>query len=137
MTKSVRGTNHPVVKFIVDAGNAAHEEYQKDSSQCDEYEFSVPGGRVDCLKVDDSGCWIIELKPDNRASINKGREQIFRYTRALKAGTDAHKGLVAKNKKFATCADFKTRIDCYTLCPKVDDDGEYTAVTPKWRANCH
>lgn len=136
MTKRVRGANHPVISYMLDQGNKAHSDYQKTAGNCDAYEVSMSVGRADCVKANGAVCTVIELKPDNRNAVRKGGLQAARYARELRAKGDAFKKLVKQNSAFAECERFDSRVDCYTLCPEIDEDGEYTAVKPTWRRVC-
>jgi Restriction endonuclease fold toxin 9 len=134
MTRSLRGANHPVVAFMLREGQAAHKSRQSSSSYCDVSEFRVGSGQADCLKA--SGCLVIELKPDNSRSIQKGEGQAGRYADELKKKGDAFDALVKKDGNFAKCTSFKPRVDCYKLCPDIDQDGEFRAASPRWREGC-
>jgi len=45
MTRSLRGSNHPLVSWILDQGNRAHADRHSTS---DAKEFSLNSGRFDC-----------------------------------------------------------------------------------------
>jgi hypothetical protein len=135
MTRSLRGANHPVVAFMLKEGQAAHKSRQSSSSYCDVSAFRLgSAGEADCLKA--SGCKVIEFKPDNAKSINKGKDQANRYARELERKGDAFDALVKKDGDFAKCTTFDIRVDCYKLCPDIDDDGEFRAASPRWREGC-
>jgi hypothetical protein len=136
MTKSVRGAAHPVSKFVLEQGNLAHADYQTAPENCDVHEFPVGKGRADCIKAEGSVCTVIELKPDNPNAIKKGKVQARRYMAELRKRDDAFKNLVKKNSAFAKCESFTRRVHCYTLCPEIDEDGEFVSATPTWRRNC-
>jgi hypothetical protein len=134
MTRSLRGANHPVVAFMLKEGQAAHKSRQSSSSYCDVSAFRMDSGEADCLKA--SGCLVIEFKPDNTKGINKGEAQAERYARELNEKGDAFDALVKKDGDFARCTTFKPRVDCYKLCPDIDQDGEFRATAPRWREDC-
>ncbi len=54
----------------------------------------------------------------------------------LKASGCLVDALVKKDGDFAKCTRFDDRIDCYKLCPDIDDDGEFRAASPRWREDC-
>jgi hypothetical protein len=134
MTRSLRGANHPVVAFMLKEGQAAHKSRQSSSSYCDVSAFRMSSGEADCLKA--SGCLVIEFKPDNTKGIRKGRDQGQRYANELNEKGDAFDALVKKDGDFAKCTKFERRVDCYKLCPDIDDAGEFRAISPQWRGDC-
>jgi hypothetical protein len=135
MTRSLRGANHPVVAFMLKEGQAAHKSRQSSSSYCDVSAFRVgSAGEADCLKA--AGCLVIEFKPDNSKSISRGRTQADRYADELDKRGEAFNALVKKDSDFAKCTEFKPRVDCYKLCPDIDDDGEFRSTSPRWREGC-
>jgi hypothetical protein len=135
MTRSIRGKNHPVVRFLIEEGNRAHKDRQNSSSYCSVSEFSMNTGRADCIYA--SSCLVVELKPDNSRAISKGRSQADRYASELNENSETRKKLVDKNSDFARCERFRARVDCYKLCPEIDtesDDMKSTSVS--WRTDC-
>ncbi len=135
MTRSLRGANHPVVAFMLKEGQTAHKNRQSSSSYCDVSAFRVgSAGEVDCLKA--SGCKVIELKPDNSRAIGAGRSQAQSYAAELNKKGDAFNSLIKKDSDFAKCNRFEIQINCYTLCPDIDDDGEFRSAAPRWRERC-
>ncbi len=134
MTRGLRGANHPVVAFMLREGQAAHKSRQSSSSCCDVSAFRMGSGEADCLKA--SSCKVIELKPDNSKAIRKRKGQADRYAAELNEKGDAFDALVKKDGDFAKCTRFESRIDCYKLCPDIDQDGEFRATSPRWREDC-
>ncbi|HEY4244431.1 MAG TPA: hypothetical protein VGM88_31675 [Kofleriaceae bacterium] len=135
MTRSIRGKNHPVVRFLVDEGNRAHTDRQSSSSYCTVSEFSMDSGRADCIYA--SNCTVIELKPDNSRAISKGKDQAQRYANELNNKKDTRKKLVDKSSDFSKCEKFDFRVDCYKLCPDIDTDtNEMKSTSVSWRTGC-
>ena len=135
MTHSIRGKNHPVVRFTIEEGLRAHRDRQTSSSYCDVYEYSLSSGRVDCIQA--SSCTVIELKPDNRRSIERGAAQARSYMRELNESAEARKKLVERKSDFARCTRFEARVDCYRLCPEIDTDtNEMRSTYASWRTSC-
>jgi SMC interacting uncharacterized protein involved in chromosome segregation len=133
MTAGIRGGNHPVVAWMLDAGQAAHSDRQH-SSQFQATEFTAgAAGRIDCLIADGKKLIVVELKPCNSKALNKGIEQLGRYITELQNHWKTYKPqLVSKNSKFAAVTEISGRIDCYTLCPAITDDGGYEKAYVKW-----
>lgn len=135
MTRSIRGKNHPVVRFLIEEGNRVHKDRQGSSSYCDVSEFSMSSGRADCIQA--SNCTIIELKPDNSRAVGNGRSQAQRYRDELNSNADTRKKLVEKNSNFARCEKFNYRVDCYKLCPDIDQEtNDYRSTSASWRTDC-
>lgn len=124
-----------MVRFLVEEGNRAHKDRQDSSSYCDASEFSMSAGRADCIQV--SSCTVIELKPDNSRAISNGRSQVQRYRDELNSNADTRKKLIEKNSSFAKCEKFNYRVDCYKLCPDIDQEtNEYRSTSVSWRTDC-
>jgi Restriction endonuclease fold toxin 9 len=135
MTRSIRGKNHPVVRYLIDEGNRAHKDRQSSSSYCTVSEFSMDSGRADCIYA--SNCTVIELKPDNSRAVGKGRDQARRYADELNSKQDTRKKLIDKNSDFSKCEKFDFRVDCYKLCPDIDSDtNEMKSTSVSWRTGC-
>ncbi|MDQ3363940.1 MAG: hypothetical protein M3680_00710 [Myxococcota bacterium] len=138
MTRNLRGSNHPVVSFMLDQGNRAHADRQ---NGCDAKEIVLSSGRLDCAMAPGETCLVIELKPDNSRAIAKGVSQYRGYVSELneelkKPGSSTIKKLIDADSDFAKCKRFEGRIDCYKLCPTVNDDGEYSEPSAGWRKDC-
>jgi hypothetical protein len=132
MTRSIRGKNHPVVRYMIEEGNRAHRDRQTSSSYCDVYEHSLGGGRADCIRT--SGCAVVELKPDNSRAIDKGRSQAEGYARTLNNSADERKKLVDKDSDFGKCETYVWEVWCYKLCPDIDSDtNEMKSTSISWR----
>jgi hypothetical protein len=121
---------------MLDQGNKAHAAYQKTPGNCDVSEFALDDGRADCIVANTPVCTVIELKPDNRRAITIGNQQGGRYARELNTRGPAFKKLVKQDSAFADCKSFTSRVHCYTLCPEIDEHGEFVEASPSWRANC-
>jgi hypothetical protein len=136
---AMRGANHPVVSYLIKAGQDAHKQYQRDN--CDAYEFSTGSRIADCIKATGETCTVIELKPNNSNAISKGntqlRDQLHDLNEAVKnADSSLIKDLINKKSDFAKCKRFEGRIDCYTLCPVLNEKGEYREANPDWKKDC-
>ena len=135
MTRSIRGKNHPVVRFTIEEGRRAHRDRQTSSSYCDVYEYSLSSGRVDCIQA--STCSVREFKPDNALSIGRGRRQARTYMEELNRSEEARKKLIERNSNFAKCQTFREAVDCYRLCPDIDSDtNEMRSTYASWRTDC-
>lgn len=138
MTQSLRGANHPVVSFILTKGQEAHVERQ---NTCDAREVVLDDGRLDCLMASGETCVVVELKPDNSRAISKGKDQARRYVDQLnkelkKTDSELIKKLIDIKSDFAKCKRFESRIDCYKLCPDINEDNEFRDTRADWRTDC-
>lgn len=137
MTEKVRGANHPVVSYMLETGQQAHRDRQSNSSYCHEAEFSMDSGRADCLYASGSSCDVVELKPKNNKAVSKGRDQVRRYERELNGpDSSARRRLIERNSRFKDCKSFESRVDCYKLCPDIDENGEFRSVSIDWSTGC-
>jgi hypothetical protein len=86
-------------------------------------------------------CTVIEFKPNNSRSIGKGIEQYRRYVQELneelkKPGSGLIKKLIDTRSDFAKCKAFVGRVDCYKLCPEINDENEFREVSAYWSKDC-
>ena len=130
----VRGSNHPVVQFMLDKGKEEHDYRQ---GRCTVKEFETGDGRADCIGYDGNACLIVEFKPNNSRAISKGKKQLKEQMDALEKNADKRKDLDGKSSAFPACPNrFETRVDCYTLCPEIDDEGNFKSTSASWSTNC-
>lgn len=128
----IRGGNHPVVAFMRKMGQDSHPEYQSHSEYCTEHEVETSEGNADCVYAEK--CWVVELKPNNNSSVNKGRRQAENYAKALN-NDDGGKftDLVKKNQAFSKCqGQFVPKVATYVACPEVDDEGNFKSTSYGW-----
>jgi hypothetical protein len=127
-----RGTNHPVIGWMVEAGNAAHADRQRSLPV---REFSVgSAGRIDGLTVDGSVLVVVELKPCNSKAINQGQRQLDKYIRELKSNwkSNYRDELTKQNNAFGSASEIEGRIDCYGLNPIINETGDYEKAYVRW-----
>jgi len=138
---AMRGGNHPIVSYLSQRGIREHQDYQRNSSNCHAYEFKTGSRIADCLYADGENCFVIELKPNNSRAISKGTRQaqdsVDDLNKALAAKEKGEKpsvldDLTRANSRFASCKRFQRRLMCYTLCPQVDDEGDYREGSVSW-----
>ena len=140
MTSSLRGANHPVVAFMIKQGQEAHADREE---HCDAHEITLPSGlRVDCLMATGETCMVIELKPDNSRAISNGVKKAGGYAKELndelKSPGDSAviKRLIDIKSDFAKCKTFEAQVDCYKLCPDINDDNEFQETRADWKRDC-
>lgn len=133
MYEKVRGSNHPVVAFMLEKGKEEHD-YRR--GRCTVKEFETGAGPADCIGYDGKACLIVEFKPDNQRSINKGRDQLSRYVNGIASNSSRRQELNGKSSSFESCTQFETRVDCYKLAPEIDNEGNYRSTSASWRSGC-
>jgi hypothetical protein len=132
MTYSVRGANHPVVSYMLDRGQQEHKNYQGSSSNCTVSEWTVPSGRADCIYADGTTGYVIEIKPRNARAIAKGRQQARGYADDLNNSAAERAKLAQKDSRFNQVTTYVPKIMAYTLCPEIDEDGNFKEVSTYW-----
>jgi len=115
MTRSLRGKNHPVVRYMIEQGNAAHADRQSSSSYCTVSEHRWTPAR---RRIYASNCTVIELKPDNSRAISKGRDQARRYADELNNKEASRKKLAEKNSSFGKCEKYDYRVTATSCAPR-------------------
>lgn len=142
-SNSMRGGNHPIVSYLSQRGIKEHQNYQRDSSNCHAYEFNTGSRIADCLYADGDNCYVIELKPNNSRAISKGVRQaqdsvddLEKATRAKEKGEKPSvlEDLIRVNSRFSSCKNWRPRLMCYTLCPQINEEGEYIEGSVSWRS---
>lgn len=134
MTAGIRGNNHPVVAWMMEAGQAAHEDRQERSEFFASEVDAGSAGRIDCITINGNELIVVELKPCNDKAKSKARTQIGRYISELMNNwTSKYKKiLIAKDSKFSGVIKISGRCDCYTICPVITDEGDYEKAYVKW-----
>lgn len=137
--RAMKGANHPLVSFLVKEGQDAHTERHKG---CHASEFVLGSGKkVDCIMASGESCLIIEFKPANSRAISSGASQVRAYAAELidelkKKDSSVIKDLIKIKQDFEKCKEFTYRVDCYKLCPSIDEDGDFREAHPDWRKDC-
>jgi hypothetical protein len=138
---AMRGGNHPLVSYMALNGIEEHQNYQRNSSNCHAYEIETGSRRADCLRADGDTCYVIELKPNNSRARDKGTQQARDSASDLNKelakmakgeGSSVMQALISKRSDFAKCKRFEPKLRCYTLCPEVNDEGEYRETSARW-----
>lgn len=133
MTSYVRGSNHPVVSYMLTQGQQV-DAYRK--GRCTAAQVDTGNGFADCVGYDGNACLIVEFKPDNSRAISKGQQQLSAYKRGLESNPDKRQSLNSRSTYFSACQTFETRVDCYRLCPQVDEYGNFSNSAAEWRTGC-
>lgn len=137
--RAMRGANHPLVSFLIKEGQDAHKDKQ---GGCHASEFTLDSGkRVDCIMASGETCLVIEFKPENSRAVSAGANQARGYATELNnelknKDSSVIKKLIGIKSDFEKCKQFAFRVDCYRLCPKIDDNGEFQEAHPDWKRDC-
>jgi hypothetical protein len=131
LDNELNGANDPEIRARIELGKNEHRRIQGDSGKCTVSELTIGNRRIDCVRVDGSTCYVVEIKPNNSAAQDRGKEQIRRGVAEIE---NAARG---KRKKaeftgsleiFRTCFDeasealaLKEELRVYEYCPP---DGE-------------
>jgi hypothetical protein len=138
---AMRGGNHPLVSYMALKGIEEHQRYQQNSSNCHAYEIETGSRRADCLRADGDTCYVVELKPKNSRAISKGNRQAQDSADDLNKevakmakgeGSRVMQDLISRRSDFGKCKLWKPKLKCYTLCPDVNDEGEFREESARW-----
>lgn len=77
----------------------------------------------------------MSVTADASSAISDGRSRAQQARRALQ-NADALKRLIDSHSELSRCKEFEARVDCFRLCPDVDDDGRMQNASPSWREGC-
>jgi hypothetical protein len=137
-SQSLLDGRHPVVEYMLSKGQSAHRD-RMDS--CDAKDISLDAGHAECLMARGETCTVIALTPDSSRAISKGKDQARRYKSQLeselkKSSSDVIKRLIDRRSDFGKCKKFEARVDCYKLCPEIDDDNRLRDRSASWRQDC-
>jgi hypothetical protein len=135
MTQNIRAGNHPVVAYMREAGQKAHQKYQSThSSECTVSEYPVADMKADCISA--AQCWVIEVKPNNDAAYRLGKQQAGDAANLLSTDFDTFKALVAANANFKSCwrKEFRPKVVLYKFCPEINDDLSEKSTDYTWGA---
>lgn len=136
--QTLRDSRHPVVEFMLKKGESARHDRM---DRCDVKDFSMDYGHAQCLMARGDTCVVVELTADSSRAISNGKSTANRYKSQLeselkKTNSDVLKHLIDRKSDFAKCKHFEARVDCYKLCPEVDDDNRFRESSPNWRQDC-
>jgi len=130
MNDELRGSNDPELRAKMETGKNEHVRIQADSSKCTVAELTVGSRRIDCIRVDGTTCYVVEIKPNNSAAQERGRQQIRSGIKEIKDALSGAKKkaeidkLPDKLHVFKACfddskseANLEVELRVYELCP--------------------
>jgi hypothetical protein len=138
-TRGLRDSRPEVVEFMLDGGERARRDR---TDRCTARHVAVGSfAHADCIQVRFDTCEVISVTSDSSRAISAGKDKASRMARELeqeskKQGSDVIKRLIDSNSDFARCKRFEGRVDCYHLCPDIDEDGKFRRESPSWREGC-
>lgn len=131
MNNELNGSNDPEIRTKMETGKNEHKRIQSDSSKCTVSELTMGRRRIDCIRVSGSTCYVVEIKPNNRAAQARGEAQIASGMSEIRAAVDGKKKrdeLTGKLEVFRPCFDeqkaeinLERELRVYEYCPP---DGE-------------
>jgi hypothetical protein len=129
MSDEMKGRNDVELRAQIEVGRNEHKRIQGDSSKCEVSEITIPGEgrRIDCVRVSDNRCYIVEIKPNNSRAQSRGRSQLDGYQSAVLKLFDSNKDRVDstftdKLTIFKRCIAngsilLATELRAYEFCP--------------------
>lgn len=117
----LKGANDPEVRAKIETGKNEHKRIQADSSKCTVSERTFGSRRVDCIRVDGSTCYVVEIKPNNSEAIAKGRAQVL-------DGISQIEGLLRDKKQKSDLVD---QLEIFRSC--FDDSKQRARLEPEVR----
>jgi hypothetical protein len=137
-TRDLRDGRHPVVSHMLDRGEDARRDR---IGRCTTRDVEVGYHRADCITAQWDTCTVVSVTSDSRASVRAGRDRADRVRSELERelrnpSSDVLKRLIDRNPDLAKCKRFESRVDCYHLCPDVDDEGRVREGYPSWQEGC-
>jgi hypothetical protein len=118
-----------VVDYILRKSESARNDHR---SGCNYRGLSLNGGTVDCLNASSDTCTVVEFAFDNSNSISAARDRASR----AKSVVESELKRSSPSSTVSKCKHVETRVDCYKLCPDIDDDGKFREASPSWRERC-
>nr|HEX4318338.1 hypothetical protein [Kofleriaceae bacterium] len=128
-TRAIADGRPPVIDYIMRQSESARGSH---ASSCSSREVSLDGGTVPCIVMDSDTCTVVEVAFDNDRSIDKARERAGRERSWIEHEIQRE----SPPSSVANCKKVQTRVDCYKVCPDIDNDGTFREVSPSWRDRC-
>jgi uncharacterized protein YukE len=127
LNNELKGANDPEVRARIEFGKNEHKRIQANDKNCTAREVTFESTRVDCIKVDNNKCYIVEIKPNNQDAIKKGYDQVHRGLREIEyllAGKKKKDELQGNLEVIRPCFDdskqtahLETKLQLYDFCP--------------------
>jgi len=138
MMRGFHDSTHPAIESIVKAGDSAHHDHL---GHCDVRDVDAGSHRAECLIASGETCTVMAIAPDNsngiRKSYDRAKDQARYFNDELgKKDSSAIKHLIDSRSSFKSCKKFEAKVECYKVCPSVNDDGEVRESSASWRSSC-
>jgi hypothetical protein len=118
-----------VIDYIMRKSDSAKSDHR---SRCSAHDLSLNGGSVPCIVQESDTCTVLEVAFDNSDSISHARDRARRDKDILESELKRQ----SPSSSVSKCKKVETRVDCYKVCPDVDDDGKYRESSASWRERC-
>ncbi|MBX3155201.1 MAG: hypothetical protein KF773_04315 [Deltaproteobacteria bacterium] len=130
-TRAMRNGTHPVVDQILRGGDSARRDRR---DRCAAKDVSLGGERADCVMVSSDTCTVVALTSDSSRAIDRGRDRARRAASRLEE--ELKKSSSSLNSSLSKCKRVESRVDCFKLCPDIDDDNRVRDTSARWRERC-
>lgn len=129
LTQPIMDGRPPVIDYIVRQSDSARSEHR---SQCSSRDVYLDGGTVPCIVEGYDGCTVLEVAFDNDRSLDKARDRAEREKEWVEREVkkDSPSSAVAK------CKTVTAQVDCFKVCPDIDNDGQFRDSGASWRERC-
>lgn len=127
LDNELNGANDPEFRAKMETGKNEHKRIQADSGKCTVSEVTFGSRRVDCIRVDGSVCYVVEIKPNNGPAQERGRVQMrdgIREIQIALSGKKKKSELDGKLEVFRSCFDesrgeakLEPELRVYEYCP--------------------
>ena len=128
-TRALANGSPPVIDYIVRKSESARSDRR---GRCSERDLSLGSDRVSCLVRDGETCTALEIAFDNSSSISSARDRASHAKEAVEREIKRS----SPSSSVAKCKRVEVRVDCFKVCPDIDDDGKYRESSPSWRERC-
>ncbi len=119
-----------VIDYIVRKSESARNDHR---SRCSSHDLSLDGGTVPCMDLETHTPTGPAVAFHNSDSISHARDRARRDKDILEAELKRQ----SPSSSVSKCKKVETRVDCFKVCPDVDDDGkEYRESSASWRERC-
>jgi hypothetical protein len=127
MSTELRGRDDAEFRTFITVGMNEHKRIQADRAKCEVSEVTIGSNRMDCVRVADNTCYIVEIKPNNTAAKEKGTRQLEKYQDAINgrfrsSKSDLDAAFPDSLSIFKRCVvnkeiQIKTELIVYDFCP--------------------
>lgn len=130
-TRGLRDGRPAALDWMISHGESARRDHR---DRCTAKDVSINGEKAECVMVNYDGCTVVAMTADNYHAIDKGKDRAKRAASALDAELKKSSNYLPYDLK--KCKKVESRVDCYKLCPDIDDDARVRETSARWRERC-